>query len=62
MFDWHFETDISGLRAHLDTFPWPNQQIFEPFWAEIEQHLDGRKVKAYWPVGMTLATRKYIDS
>ena len=58
---WRFETDLSGVKEHFESFPFSAEDpaAFTELWREMEQLLsDGRPVKGYWPAKVILATRR----
>lgn len=57
---WSFETDIEGVKQHIDSFPFlrQNPSSFEQLFKELELLVgSGKRVRGYWPAKIILATR-----
>lgn len=58
---WSVETDLEGLKAHFASFPFSvlDPSAYVELWQEMGELLkDGRKVDAYFPAKIILATRR----
>ncbi|KAI9931199.1 hypothetical protein ASPWEDRAFT_233835 [Aspergillus wentii DTO 134E9] len=57
---WDFETDLNGLREHIESFPFANQDpvAFAELWLEMEEVVKDQTVKGQWPAKVILATRR----
>ena len=58
---WSFETDMNGVKEHMNSFPFVSEHLtaLAELFRELEDLLgDGRKVQGYFPAKIVLATRR----
>ncbi|KAH8597595.1 S-adenosyl-L-methionine-dependent methyltransferase [Bisporella sp. PMI_857] len=58
---WSFETDLEGVRGHIESFPYvaADPEAFTKLFQELEELLDdGKTIRGYWPAKVILATRR----
>ncbi|KUI60116.1 hypothetical protein VP1G_07325 [Cytospora mali] len=58
---WSFETDLDGVKEHINSFPFVagHPEALADLFRELEDMLgDGRLVQGYWPAKIILATRR----
>lgn len=57
---WEFETDLSGIKDHFNSFPFISQfpDAFTALYEELEAMADSAPFRGYYPVKIILGTRR----
>lgn len=57
--EWNCTSSLTGLKDHLDTFPFrQDNEEFAELWRQLEESIGSGQVEGVWPASLILATRR----